>query len=54
MKTCWSLLDAGINVMTAVNIQHLETLNDSVSRSRRYPDSGNDPGWFPENGPMKW
>ena len=27
------LLDAGINVMTAVNVQHLETLNDSVSRS---------------------
>lgn len=27
------LLDAGINVMTAVNIQHLETLNDFVSRS---------------------
>src|SRR5271154_4188546 len=27
------LLDAGINVMTAVNIQHLETLNDTVSRS---------------------
>jgi two-component system, OmpR family, sensor histidine kinase KdpD len=27
------LLDAGINVMTAVNIQHIETLNDSVSRS---------------------
>ena len=27
------LLNAGINVMTAVNIQHLETLNDSVSRS---------------------
>jgi two-component system, OmpR family, sensor histidine kinase KdpD len=27
------LLDAGINVMTAINIQHLETLNDSVSRS---------------------
>jgi len=26
------LLDAGINVMTAVNIQHLETLNDLVSR----------------------
>jgi two-component system sensor histidine kinase KdpD len=25
------LLDAGINVMTAVNIQHLETLNDLVS-----------------------
>ena len=25
-------LDAGINVMTAVNIQHLETLNDAVSR----------------------
>jgi two-component system, OmpR family, sensor histidine kinase KdpD len=27
------LLDAGIDVMTAVNIQHLETLNDAVSRS---------------------
>ncbi len=27
------ILDAGINVWTAVNIQHLETLNDSVNRS---------------------
>ncbi len=27
------LLDAGINVLTAVNIQHLETLNDAVMRS---------------------
>jgi two-component system, OmpR family, sensor histidine kinase KdpD len=27
------LLDAGISVMTAVNIQHLETLNDAVSRA---------------------
>ncbi len=27
------LLDAGINVMTAVNIQHLETLNDAVNAS---------------------
>jgi two-component system sensor histidine kinase KdpD len=27
------LLDAGISVMTAVNIQHLETLNDAVNRS---------------------
>ena len=27
------LLDAGINVVTAVNIQHLETLNDAVNRS---------------------
>ena len=26
------LLDAGVNVMTAVNIQHLETLNDAVNR----------------------
>jgi two-component system sensor histidine kinase KdpD len=26
------LVDAGINVMTAVNIQHLETLNDAVAR----------------------
>jgi two-component system sensor histidine kinase KdpD len=27
------LLDAGINVLTAVNIQHLETLNDAVARA---------------------
>ncbi len=27
------LLDAGINVMAAVNIQHMETLNDAVNRS---------------------
>src|ERR1035438_7875732 len=27
------LLEAGINVLTAVNIQHLETLNDAVNRS---------------------
>jgi two-component system sensor histidine kinase KdpD len=27
------LLEAGINVWTAVNIQHLETLNDAVNRS---------------------
>lgn len=27
-----ALLDAGIHVMTAVNIQHLETLNDAVAR----------------------
>jgi two-component system sensor histidine kinase KdpD len=27
------LLDAGINVETAVNVQHLETLNDAVARS---------------------
>lgn len=27
------LLDAGIDVMTAVNVQHLETLNDVVARS---------------------
>jgi two-component system sensor histidine kinase KdpD len=26
------ILDAGIHVMTAVNIQHIETLNDSVAR----------------------
>ena len=27
------ILEAGINVLTAVNIQHLETLNDAVSRA---------------------
>ena len=29
------LLDAGINVWTAFNIQHLETLNDAVNPARR-------------------
>lgn len=29
------LLDAGINVETAVNVQHLETLNDVVARSAK-------------------
>ena len=29
------ILDAGINVETAVNVQHLETLNDAVARSAR-------------------
>jgi two-component system sensor histidine kinase KdpD len=28
-----AILDAGIHVMTAVNIQHLETLNDAVARA---------------------
>src|SRR5262249_24408255 len=32
-KDVLDLLDAGIHVMTAVNIQHLETLNDAVTRS---------------------
>jgi two-component system, OmpR family, sensor histidine kinase KdpD len=27
------LLDAGVDVMTAINVQHLETLNDAVARS---------------------
>lgn len=29
----FEILDAGIHVMTAVNIQHLETLNDAVARA---------------------
>jgi len=32
-KDVLDLLDEGIHVMTAVNIQHLETLNDAVTRS---------------------
>ena len=32
-KTREELLNAGIHVMTAVNIQHLETLNDAVARA---------------------
>jgi two-component system sensor histidine kinase KdpD len=31
------LLEAGINVMTAVNVQHIESLNDAVSRSASTP-----------------
>jgi two-component system sensor histidine kinase KdpD len=48
------LLEAGINVMTAVNIQHLETLNDAVNRSANtviretVPDS-----FFKRSGPTK-
>lgn len=30
------LLDAGITVITTVNVQHLESLNDVVSRSSGY------------------
>ncbi|HTV83511.1 MAG TPA: universal stress protein [Acidobacteriaceae bacterium] len=29
----FEILDAGISVMTAMNVQHLETLNDAVARS---------------------
>ena len=32
IRTSQELLDAGIGVMTAVNVQHVETLNDAVSR----------------------
>jgi len=32
-RTCFDLLNAGISVITAVNIQHLESLNDVVNRT---------------------
>ena len=32
-RTCVELLDAGINVIAAFNVQHLESLNDIVSRN---------------------
>jgi two-component system sensor histidine kinase KdpD len=32
-QSVMELLDAGIHVMTAVNIQHLETLNDAVAKA---------------------
>ena len=33
-RTCCELLDDGINVITAVNVQHLESLNDVVAARR--------------------
>ena len=30
------ILDAGINVISAVNIQHIESINDEVFRHHRY------------------
>jgi len=31
------LLEAGIDVYTAINVQHIESLNDVVSQNHRYP-----------------
>ena len=42
------LLEAGINVMTAVNIQHMETLNDAVNRSANTIDPGDGSGQLSE------
>ncbi len=38
------LLDAGINVWTTLNIQHLESLNDRGRRHHRRAPAGDDPG----------
>ena len=37
------LLDGGISVITAVNIQHIESLNDVVTREQRRPGARDDP-----------
>ena len=37
------LLDAGIDVISTVNIQHLESLNDVVERDHRHHAAGDDP-----------
>lgn len=40
------ILDAGISVMTAVNVQHLETLNDVVARTTGIQVRETVPDWF--------
>ena len=40
------LLDAGISVITAVNIQHLESLNDAVARTTGVRVRETMPDWF--------
>src|SRR5262245_56920971 len=40
------ILDAGIHVMTAVNIQHLETLNDAVARATSVEERETVPDMF--------
>jgi len=47
------LLEAGINVMTAINIQHLETLNDAVNRSANTIIRETVPT-ISSSGPTKW
>ena len=42
------LLDAGINVMTAVNVQHIETLNDAVAPLGQYTDPRDGAGQYPQ------
>ena len=37
------LLDAGIDVYTTLNIQHVESLNDVVAQDHRRDSQGNDP-----------
>jgi two-component system sensor histidine kinase KdpD len=41
-----ALLDAGISVLTAVNIQHLESLNDAISTSTGVRVRETVPDWF--------
>ncbi len=49
-----ALLDAGIGVLTAVNIQHLETLNDAVARVTGVRVRETVPGQPCSNGRTKW
>ena len=44
------ILEAGIGVMTAVNIQHLETLNDAVGRGNRRTGARDGPRHLPRSG----
>ena len=41
-----ALLDAGINVITAVNIQHLESLNDAIAQTTGVRVRETVPDWF--------
>ena len=47
------LLDAGIDVMTNVNIQHLESLNDQIFQITGIRVRETVPDWFVKSAPMK-
>ena len=47
------LLDAGIDVMTNVNIQHLESLNDQVFQITGIRVRETVPDWFVKSAPTK-
>ena len=48
------LLDAGIDVLTTMNIQHLESLNDQVWQDHRHSRAGDHSGLADGAGRVRW